>query len=92
MICFILTIIWWTPAGYLLGTRNAFAWAFDRLAPEQLTSVSDRYHTPVVATIFIAVVIEILNLLNIYSNLAAWLLSIIWVLGAGSSSCRSRPR
>ena len=34
-----------------------------------------------VATIFIAVVIEILNLLNIYSNLAGWLLSIIWVLG-----------
>ena len=83
VLTFILTIIWWTPAGYLLGTRNAFAWAFDRLAPEKLTNVSDRYHTPVVATIFIAVVIEILNLLNIYSNLGAWLLSIIWVLGAG---------
>ena len=83
VICFILTIIWWTPAGFLLGTRNAFAWSFDRLAPERLTSVSDRYHTPVVATIFIAVVIEILNLLNVYSNLAAWLLSVIWILGAG---------
>jgi APA family basic amino acid/polyamine antiporter len=83
VLTFILTVIWWTPAGYLLGTRNAFAWAFDRLAPEKLTDVSDRFHTPVVATIFIAVVIEILNLLNIYSNLGAWLLSIIWVLGAG---------
>ncbi len=83
VLTFILTIIWWTPAGYLLGTRNAFAWAFDRLAPEKLTNVSDRFHTPIVATIFIAVVIEILNLLNIYSNLGAWLLSIIWVLGAG---------
>ena len=83
VLTFILTIIWWTPAGYLLGTRNAFAWAFDRLAPERLTEVSDRFHTPVVATIFIAFVIEILNLLNIYSNLGAWLLSIIWVLGAG---------
>ena len=80
---FLLTIIWWTPAGFLLGTRNAFAWSFDRLAPERLTSVSDRYHTPVVATIFIAVVIEALNLLNIYSNLAGWLLSVIWVLGFG---------
>jgi amino acid transporter len=82
VLTFLLTIIWWTPAGFLLGTRNAFAWAFDRLAPEQLTRVSDRFHTPVVATIFIAVVIEILNLLNIFSNLGAWLLSIIWVLGA----------
>jgi len=82
VLTFLLTIIWWTPAGFLLGTRNAFAWAFDRLAPEQLTKVSDRFHTPVVATIFIAVVIEILNLLNIFSNLGAWLLSIIWVLGA----------
>jgi basic amino acid/polyamine antiporter, APA family len=80
---FILTIIWWTPAGFLLGTRNAFAWSFDRLAPERLTDVSDRFHTPVVATIFVAVVIEVLNLLNVYSNLAAWLLSVIWILGFG---------
>ena len=80
---FILTIIWWTPAGFMLGTRNMFAWSFDRLAPERLTSVNDRFHTPVVATIVVAVVIEALNLLNIYSNLAAWLLSVIWILGFG---------
>jgi len=83
VLCFILSVIWWTPAGYLLGTRNVFAWSFDRLAPAQLNKVSDRFHTPVAATIFIAVVIEVLNLLNLYSNLAAWLLSVIWVLGIG---------
>ncbi len=83
VLTFILTVIWWTPAGFLLGTRNAFAWSFDRLAPEKLTEVSDRWHTPVVATVFIACVIELLNVLNIYSNLGAWLLSIIWVLGLG---------
>ena len=27
--------------------------------------------------------VEVLNLLNLYSNLAAWLLSVIWVLGVG---------
>lgn len=83
VLCFILTIVWWTPAGFLLGTRNAFAWSFDRIAPQGLTNVSDRFHTPVVATIFVAVVIEILNLLNVYSNLAGWLLSVIWILGFG---------
>ncbi len=82
-LCFVLTIIWWTPAGFLLGTRNMFAWSFDRLAPEGLTNVSDRFHTPVVATIVVAVVVEVLSLLNIYSNLAAWLLSVIWLLGFG---------
>jgi len=83
---FILTVIWWTPAGFLLGTRNAFAWAFDRLVPEQVSNVSDRFHSPVVATIFIAVWVETLNLLNIYSNLAGWVLSIIWVLGASMAA------
>ncbi len=83
VLSFLLAIIWWTPAGFLLGTRNAFAWSFDRLAPEGLTKVSDRFHTPVVATIVIAVVIEVLNLLNVYSNLAGWLLSVIWILGFG---------
>ena len=82
-LCFVLTIVWWTPAGFLLGTRNMFAWSFDRLAPEGLTSVSDRFHTPVVATIVVAVIVEVLSLFNIYSNLAAWLLSVIWVLGFG---------
>lgn len=81
VLTYILTIVWWTPTGYMLGTRNVFAWSFDRLAPEWLTNVSDRFHTPVAATVFVAVVIEILNLLNIFSNLGGWLLSIIWVLG-----------
>ena len=81
VLSFMLSVIWWTPAGFMLGTRNAFAWSFDKLAPSRLATVSDRFHTPVVATIFIAVVVEILNILNIYSSLAAWLLSVIWILG-----------
>ena len=84
-IAILLTIMvaafWFGPSCYLVATRNAFAWGFDRLAPEKLTDVSDRFHTPVVAIICVGVAIEILNLLNLYSNLGAWLLSVIWVLG-----------
>jgi amino acid transporter len=65
----------------MLGTRNLFSWSFDRLAPESLTRVSDRFHTPVVATIVIACVIELLNYLNIYAGLGAYLLNIIAVMG-----------
>ncbi len=79
--CFVLAVLWWTPAGFMLATRNVFAWSFDRLAPQRLTDVSDRFHTPVVATVFVALVVELLNVLNIYAGLAAYLLNIIAVMG-----------
>jgi basic amino acid/polyamine antiporter, APA family len=81
-LCFVLAILWWTPAGFMLGTRNLFAWSFDRLAPAKVTDVSDRFHTPVVATIVIAVIVELLNYLNIYQGLGAYLLNIIAVMGS----------
>jgi basic amino acid/polyamine antiporter, APA family len=79
--CFLLSILWWTPAGFLAGTRNVFAWSFDRLAPRRLTDVSDRFHTPVIAIITIAMVVEFLNYMNIYQGLGAYLLNIIVVMG-----------
>src|SRR5262249_39121481 len=80
-LCFVLAILWWTPTGFMLGTRNMFAWSFDRLAPGKLTSVSDRFHTPVIATVVIGCVVELLNYLNIYQGLGAYLLNIIAVMG-----------
>ncbi len=80
-VCFLISIIWWTPTGFLMGTRNMFAWSFDRLAPEKLTQVSDRFHTPVIATIVIGVIVELLNYLNIYQGLGNYLLNVIAVLG-----------
>jgi amino acid transporter len=79
-LCFVLAILWWTPTGFMLGTRNMFAWSFDRLAPEKLTSVSDRFHTPVIATITIGCIVELLNYLNIYQGLGAYLLNVIAVM------------
>ena len=65
----------------MMGTRNMFAWSFDRLAPEKLTTVSDRFHTPVIATITVGVIVELLNYLNIYQGLGSYLLNIIAVMG-----------
>jgi len=78
---FLIAILWWTPTGFMMGTRNMFAWSFDRLAPEKLTTVSDRFHTPVIATITIGCIVELLNYLNIYQNLGNLLLNIIAVMG-----------
>ncbi len=78
---FLLAILWWTPTGFMMGTRNMFAWSFDRLAPEKLTTVSDRFHTPVIATIVIGCIVELLNYLTIYQGLGSYLLNIIAVMG-----------
>ncbi len=80
-LCFVISILWWTPTGFMLGTRNMFAWSFDRLAPEKLTKVSDRFHTPVIATVVVGCIVELLNYLNIYQGLGAYLLNIIAVMG-----------
>ena len=79
-LCFLLAIFWWAPAGFLAGTRNMFAWSFDRLAPERLTDVNDRFHTPVKATIVIGLVIELMNYLAVYQGFANYLLNIIMVM------------
>jgi basic amino acid/polyamine antiporter, APA family len=78
-ISFTMSVFWWPPAGYLAATRNMFAWSFDRLAPEALTEVNDRTHTPIVATVVIAAVLELLVYLGIYQGLGNFLLNIIVV-------------
>ncbi|HHY80076.1 MAG TPA: APC family permease [Thermoanaerobacter sp.] len=77
---FMLSIIWWTPAGFMLGTRNLFAWAFDNLAPSWVADVHSTFHTPVNATIIMGIFIEILNFLNIYGGLSNYLINIIAVM------------
>ncbi len=77
---FLLAILWWTPTGFMLGTRNLFAWAFDRLMPQSLADVSERFHSPVKAIFTIAVAVEILNFLNVYAGLSSFLVNIIAVM------------
>jgi len=78
--CFVLSVLWWTPTGFLIATRNLFAWSFDRLAPANVAEVNDRLHTPVVATVVVALWIELLNYLNIYQGLSALLINVIAVM------------
>ncbi len=75
--CFVLSVLWWTPTGFLIATRNIFAWSFDRLAPARVAEVNDQLHTPVIATIVVALWVEILNYLNIYLGLSALLINVI---------------
>ncbi|WP_376796321.1 APC family permease [Thermogemmatispora sp.] len=78
--CFVLSVLWWTPTGFMIATRNLFAWSFDRLAPAGVAEVSERLHTPVIATVVIALWVEVLNYLNIYQGLSALLINVIAVM------------
>ena len=46
----------WVPLELAYVDRSMLAWSLDRMAPERLGYVSDRYHTPVVAIVVCMVV------------------------------------
>lgn len=79
---FMISILWWTPVGFMLGTRNLFAWSFDHLVPSGISDVHPTLHTPVKATIVMAIYIELLNFLNIYAGLGNYLINIIAVMAS----------
>jgi amino acid transporter len=43
------------PSLFMMQTRHTFAFSFDRFFPEKFTTVSERFHTPVWATLFTVV-------------------------------------
>jgi amino acid transporter len=49
MATFVAWIWFWVPAELSYTTRTMIAWSFDRVAPDRLGHVSERFHTPVVA-------------------------------------------
>jgi amino acid transporter len=54
-------VVWsyfWLPSAMIIATRNIFAWSLDRLAPARLSEVSDRFHSPIWATITVTVFAE----------------------------------
>ena len=56
MLAFVAWIWFWIPAEIAYTTRTMIAWSFDRLAPDRLGHVSERFGTPVVAIWLSAVV------------------------------------
>lgn len=67
MIAFLTSIglaLWmwmWIPAMHTFGVRAIVAWAFDRVAPAPLASISERYHTPIVA-IAVTTIVNIISM------------------------------
>ncbi len=49
MTVFVAWIWFWIPAEIAYTTRSMIAWSFDRVAPDRLGRVSERFHTPVLA-------------------------------------------
>ncbi|MEM4004657.1 MAG: hypothetical protein QXM43_03355, partial [Desulfurococcaceae archaeon] len=47
MISTVCGVLAYFPATWLIITREWFAWSFDRLLPEKISEVSEKYHTPV---------------------------------------------
>lgn len=73
---FLATIFWIQPPAVLIGTRNLFAWSFDRILPDRLASVNERLHSPVVATVVIAIVVELFTYITIKTNYFGQLLGL----------------
>jgi amino acid transporter len=73
----------WVPLELAYVDRSMLAWSLDRMAPEKLGYVSDRYHTPVVA-IVVCIVVAVVFLA--FYSFTPWFgtlslieaLSIIW--------------
>ena len=50
-----LPIFFEFPPLLISQTRYMFAWAFDRILPDSVASVSEKFHTPIVATVLVTI-------------------------------------
>jgi len=53
----------------MICTRNLFAWSVDRVAPDAITKVDRRYHSPWVATLVIVACAEVLLTLYVFTTI-----------------------
>ncbi len=51
--------VWFVPQNIMLNSRIMLAWSFDRIAPEKLSYVSERFRTPVINAILIFALAQI---------------------------------
>ena len=47
------------PSVMLVGSRLLFSWSFDRIIPQRIASVNEKFHSPVISVILLAIFIEI---------------------------------
>lgn len=74
---FIAWIYFWVPGMLAYAERAMLAWSFDRLAPERVGYVSDRFHTPVTAIVITVIVSLIFLFLYVYTTFFAALIFIM---------------
>jgi amino acid transporter len=78
VIGFTIGLVIWLPQTLLLVSRNMFAWSFDRVAPQKLSEVNSRTHSPMWA-------IGVMLILSIAStavySFTTWFSSLSALLG-----------
>ncbi len=62
--------VWFVPQNIMLNSRIMLAWSFDKVAPEFMSNVSERFRTPIINSFIIFVLAEIF--LALYLNVE-WL-------------------
>ncbi len=90
----------WIPAMHTFGVRAIVAWAFDQVAPAPIATISEKYHTPIVAITVCTVVNLIFMALFVFTPWFAKIVILIeaavlaWsvVLGAGIFFPYLRPQ
>jgi len=73
----IASVLFIIPSGYFVVTRNFFAWSFDRVFPEPVASVSERFHTPVVGTIITGILLAIIAYLTAFTSFWGYLINLM---------------
>jgi len=63
------------PFFYLTQSRGVMAWSFDRIFPEPLSRVNDRFHSPINSLIFMVIITELILIPVVYWTA----LSTLWV-------------
>ena len=90
----------WIPAMHTFGVRAVVAWAFDQVAPAPLATISEKYHTPIVAITVTTIVNLIFMALFVFTPWFSKIVILIeaavlaWsvVLGAGMFFPYLRPQ
>ena len=63
------------PFFYLTQSRGVLAWSFDRIFPESLSRVNDRFHSPINSLIFMFIITELILIPVVYWTV----FSTLWV-------------
>jgi amino acid transporter len=51
--------VWFVPQNIMLNSRIMLAWSFDRIAPEKLSYVSEKFRTPIINAVLIFILAQI---------------------------------